>query len=66
MIDAAFELAQAVSRKLLGKKLPGPTRGPYSSYDDLMKAQTAYKAILGQIHHGKSTDRKNAPPGLAQ
>ena len=50
MIDSAFRLLHAVSKPLLGKKLP-KSKGSYSQYDDLLKGPN-YAFICRQIDRG--------------
>ncbi len=51
MIDDAFRLFHAISRTLLGKKLP-KAREPYTSYAELFKGPN-YDIIISEIKKGK-------------
>lgn len=51
MIDKSFRLLQAVSKSLLGKKLPA-ARDSYTTYDGLFKGPN-YQYILNKIKRGE-------------
>jgi len=52
MIEDAFHLLRAVSRTLLGKKLP-KADNPYANYEDLLKGPSTYEVVLRELQKGK-------------
>jgi len=58
MIDEAYRLLHAVSRTLLGKKLP-KADNPYSNYEDLLKGPSTYEVILLELRKGKMKTYQN-------
>lgn len=52
MIDDAYRLLHAVSRTLLGKKLP-KADNPYVDYDGLLKGPPTYDVIRSELNRGK-------------
>ncbi len=58
VIDDAFRLVHAISRTLLGKKLP-KAENPYTNYDDLLKGPSTYDVILSNLRKGKMKTYQN-------
>ena len=58
MMDDAYSLVHAISRRMLGKKLPKGEE-TYSNYDALLKAPYTYEAILSELRKGKAKTYHN-------
>lgn len=54
VMDDAFRLVYAVSRTLLGKKLP-KADSPYTNYEDLLKGPSIYPVLNSTLKRGKMT-----------